>query len=133
MLLVVLWVRSYLWLDQIRIGKCRLASTRGRLVANRLDLLFLHDPVRGKNDPMVAASYSWQSFAHNQIEFFTGRNSALIFGDMMGNSIPVWLVAAVSAAFSAFPWLPRQFSLRTLLLATTLVAVVLGLIVWLVR
>jgi hypothetical protein len=28
-------------------------------------------------------------------------------------------------------WLPNRFSLRTLLIATTLVAVVLGLIVWL--
>jgi len=40
----------------------------------------------------------------------------------------------VLAMFSAagLPWLPyRRFSLRTLLIATTLVAVVLGLIVWL--
>ena len=31
------------------------------------------------------------------------------------------------------PWMPGRFSLRTLLIATTLVAVVLGLIVWLRR
>jgi hypothetical protein len=46
---------------------------------------------------------------------------------------PYWFPVLVSAALSTaplFPWRSR-FSLRTLLIATTLVAVVLGLIVWL--
>ena len=34
---------------------------------------------------------------------------------------------------TALPWLPSRFSLRTLLIATTLVAVLLGGIVWLSR
>lgn len=44
---------------------------------------------------------------------------------------PTWLLAALIAAISAAPWFPfsKNFSLRTLLIATTLVAVVLGLIV----
>ena len=37
----------------------------------------------------------------------------------------------VASRCRAFPWLRWRFSLRTLLIATTLVAVVLGLIVWL--
>jgi hypothetical protein len=53
---------------------------------------------------------------------------------------PFWLVALTGCILAAivggFPWLPwwsTRFSLRTLLIATTLVAVVLGLIVWLDR
>ena len=42
-----------------------------------------------------------------------------------------WLPALLFAAVAAIPWLRWRFSLRTLLIATTLVAVVLGLIVWL--
>jgi hypothetical protein len=37
----------------------------------------------------------------------------------------------VGITFAALPWLPYRFSLRTMLIATTLVAIVLGLGVWL--
>jgi hypothetical protein len=37
------------------------------------------------------------------------------------------------ATITAVPWLPSRFSLRTLLIATTLVAVGLGLIVYIAR
>jgi hypothetical protein len=48
-------------------------------------------------------------------------------------ALPTWLPLAIIAGFVVLPWLTsvRRFSLRTLLIATTLVAVVLGLIVWL--
>lgn len=48
--------------------------------------------------------------------------------------IPDLLLVTFFAAVATVPWLPwwsRRFSLRTLLLACTAVAVVLGLIVWL--
>ena len=44
--------------------------------------------------------------------------------------MPYWFVVAVSSVFSVLPWI-RRFSLRTMLIVTTLIAVVLGLIVWL--
>jgi hypothetical protein len=44
---------------------------------------------------------------------------------------PHWFAALVFAALAAIPWISRswRFSLRTLLIATTLVAVGLGVIV----
>jgi hypothetical protein len=50
-------------------------------------------------------------------------------------TVPYWLPVFASSAFAIAPWIrwTRRFSLRTLLLATTLVAVVLGVIVWAVR
>ena len=48
--------------------------------------------------------------------------------------IPYWFIVLLSTAIAAAPWLPwwpKRFSLRTLLIATTLVAVGLGLMVWL--
>src|SRR3954447_21045285 len=50
--------------------------------------------------------------------------------------IPYWFPLLISIAFAAAPWLRElklRFSLRTLLVATTLIAVVLGLIVWAAR
>jgi hypothetical protein len=46
---------------------------------------------------------------------------------------PHWFAMLTALAIAATPWLRWRFSLRTLLIATTLVAVVLGLIVWLSR
>jgi hypothetical protein len=42
--------------------------------------------------------------------------------------VPHWFLAAILVLAAACP--PTRFSLRTLLIATTLVAMVLGLIVW---
>jgi len=47
--------------------------------------------------------------------------------------LPYFLLIALSAAAVAVSWLPWQFSLRTLLIATTLVAVGLGWIVYELR
>jgi hypothetical protein len=51
-------------------------------------------------------------------------------------AVPHWFLIMVSATIAAIPlapWLRLRFSLRTLLLATTLIAVVLGIIVWMSR
>jgi hypothetical protein len=41
-----------------------------------------------------------------------------------------WFLVLASAAIAAAPWLRWRFSLRTLLIATTLVAVVLGFVIF---
>jgi hypothetical protein len=51
-------------------------------------------------------------------------------GGKLAIQVPHWLLVVTSGLMAAMPWLPWRFSLRTLLIATTLVAVVLGLIVW---
>lgn len=51
-------------------------------------------------------------------------------------SFPNWFLAALSASFAIAPgkiWLLRRFSLRTLLIATTLIAAGLGVVVWAIR
>ena len=50
-------------------------------------------------------------------------------------AVPYWFLALIAAAFGVIPWLlwSNRFSLRTMLIATTLIAVVLGLGVWLAR
>ena len=44
-----------------------------------------------------------------------------------------WMIVFFCILISAASWLPWRFSLRTLLIATTLFAVVLGLVVWAMR
>ena len=52
-------------------------------------------------------------------------------GDVLPARLPFVIPVVVAAGLTSLPWFPFRFSLRTLLIATTLVAVVLGLIVWL--
>jgi hypothetical protein len=47
-----------------------------------------------------------------------------------GVLVPHWFLLVLAGTFAALPWLRWRFTLRTLLIATTLVAVVLGLAVW---
>jgi hypothetical protein len=47
--------------------------------------------------------------------------------------VPFWTPVTISVILAAFPWLRWRFSLRTLLIATTLVAVALGIIIALSR
>jgi hypothetical protein len=44
---------------------------------------------------------------------------------------PYWSLVLPAILFAGAPWGSRRFTLRTLLIATTLIAVVLGLVVWL--
>src|SRR5262249_552872 len=53
------------------------------------------------------------------------------FGNVL--VIPYWSLVVVATTIGASSWLPWYFSLRALLIATTLAANGLGLIVWLAR
>jgi hypothetical protein len=46
---------------------------------------------------------------------------------------PYWFLSLVAVGLAGVPWMRFHFTLRTLLIATTLVALVLGAIVWAVR
>lgn len=53
-----------------------------------------------------------------------------------GWKFPIWLLVAASVVVAALPWLPwwsTRFSLRTLLIVTTLIAAGLALIVYFAR
>jgi hypothetical protein len=48
--------------------------------------------------------------------------------------MPFWIPVLLMVTLAEIPWITvRRFSLRTLLIATTLIAVVLGVIVWMTR
>ena len=121
-LLIALWVRSYRWSDGITVGgRIVVASREGRLLINEslvaerpLDLLA--SPLRIR----IATDYG--------LIFWSIRSDTASPAGV-GTAIPDWLFVAFTATLAALPWVKRRFSLRTLLIATTLVAVVLGIII----
>jgi hypothetical protein len=59
-----------------------------------------------------------------------GRDPFRTRSDMNVVNFPIVIVPSIAACLAALPWIRWSFSLRTLLIATTLIAMLLGLIVW---
>jgi hypothetical protein len=121
-LLIALWVRSYSWLDTVSLlGKYPLASFQGNILCNKPWVISYEGPT-----PPSLPSYRYGicTIPSTQPGLF------ILVG---GHSLPLWCSIVLAIGVGIAGWLPQRFSLRTLLIATTLVAVGLGLIVWAVH
>lgn len=131
--LISLWVRSYTWDDYV---SAPIPIVRGliiRSIPSRLDIELLDHSV-----PWQVTTYSLDDLATQGLTPipFTGWGFGFYLNQQaLGVSLPFWFLVTISATLSAvtFPWklLSWRFSLRTMLIATTLIAVVLGMMAWL--
>jgi hypothetical protein len=120
-LLISLWVRSYWWQESVSCdGQARLINIETNFGLVRVGVTAEPSPF-GDND----GTWSFDRFraAPENVRSFDWNGVYL--------TLPYWFILALTASLAAIPWIRWRFSLRTLLIATTLVAVVLGLIVWL--
>ena len=62
--------------------------------------------------------------------FQSGTLADLYTSAGMRGRAPILIFVVLTLSLAALPWIPRRFTLRTLLIGTTFVAVVLGLVVW---
>jgi hypothetical protein len=118
MVLIALWVRSYKYLDSAQLLSGHpVSSVRGRILIGRqvgLAPLVPNAPIPNRRMGIVSRPL----IAFN-----------VTFGGA-GVALPFWSATLLSAVMMSAFWFPDRFSLRTLLIATTLVAAGLGLIVW---
>jgi hypothetical protein len=133
-LLCVLWVRSYKRGD---IVQAPVSATRG------IGFTSLHGWVKlstfrtnGK-DCWLLRSFPGDEAMQMYGEFFEAKQNHWKFGTHVISGtyaimMPHWFILLI-APLTATPWIKWRFNVRTLLITTTLVAVVLGLIVWSVR
>jgi hypothetical protein len=127
-LLVVLWVRSYWRVETMSYtnsakGYTGVRSDEGKFVIYRGHL---------QPPPRETPGWKYSRFYDSLHQYrgvmwwpWTNRRDMAI--------LPYWFLVSLSAIFAAAPWIRQlhlRFSLRTLLIATTLVAMVLGLAVW---
>jgi len=127
-LLCVLWVRSYWRIDYIRYTNSSVTTIgyrQGRLCFARRKLL-----------QHAGRYHGWEA---ESLPMTIPRNPYSQFqwsvGPQFANArIPFWLPILLCCLPITAQWIPRpsrRFSLRTLFIAMTLLAVVLGLAVWL--
>jgi hypothetical protein len=125
-LLVALWVRSYwrLHILQKRTGfaAVQISSVKGRIAIAQLD-----------RRAAIGASYL-NVESGDAADWRMGGVSGFAYYDdgiVTAFVAPHWSLALLSAALAVTPWISRscRFSLRTLFITTTLVALGLGVIV----
>jgi hypothetical protein len=132
-LLTIMWVRSYSHISYLlRVSPAgvstRLGSGLGRVG-------FLHGKIVGDVRPRGWQIFSVPTAKTMQVADggpFTKESSFKfdLSGGPLVIRVPHYVLVSGSAILLTLPWLPSRFTLRALLVATTLVAVVLGLIVW---
>jgi hypothetical protein len=123
-LLIVWWVRSYWRLDIIT----RISASSSTTIRSDAGLITLIQSVFG--GPIIGGG-SWQHVFDNaswgmqfwQFDWAWDSRILLI-------RVPIWVAALAAAILARAPWIrwSRRFSLRALLIATTLIALVLGMI-----
>ena len=139
---IVLWVRSYWTVTNIQIGN--IAGHNFQLVLGTGHICFrLEDCLadNGSDHPTFATTFDNLDRTSPSFASFSGEgwssSFSLALNERERNDIKIvfshWFAAAVLVLLSAAPWLSWRFRLRTLLIATTVVAVALGLIVALPR
>ena len=126
LLLIVLWVRSYWQWDTLQYEDS--SESRGVTSQNGFLLVYkIYQKGKGR----------WW-FGSDPAEFPADLKSQLSLnwddgnGDLMGPgvTIPYWLIVLFVLGLGFAPWPPRQFSLRTLLVFTTAIAALLGILVY---
>jgi hypothetical protein len=130
-LLCVLWVRSYWQVEHIfwngRAKYFGISIYPGEVTLERADTIFMPlgwsrvvFPIRDNDwtsddEPRTVLGFGWEAEDNSKTAY-----------------IPFWFLTLTGIALAILPAAAvKRFSLRTLLIATTLFAVVLGIIVWL--
>ena len=127
-LLCVLWVRNYWWVDWLPVPISEKQAIGWGTTPGVFFVVINPRPpwIRGSN-----SADEWLSlggYNHSRIWGYFGVQDSPI-----AVIIPCWFCLLLVASIAAFPWLQHlswRFSLRTLLTATTILAVILGLIVY---
>jgi hypothetical protein len=131
-LLIALWIRSYRWIDSLDVaaqspveGSFRLASVCGRTTFEGAFTPSGSDSSIEYSRIPTDPNMQYLGIAPILLHFKSQPTRCLV-------SLPNWLSILLISSLGSAVWLPwrLRFSLRTLLIATTLVAIGLGFVVY---
>ena len=134
LLLIVFWVRSHYWVEQVFVPVTRSSFVSVGSMPNRFGVGLTHQSPNGTLSTLSMPTMEWLAAMYEETStpqtdaFWSDAMTFSISAD--GMIMPYWFGVLLSAAFGTAPRLRWRFSLRTLIIATTLVAVVLGLAVY---
>jgi hypothetical protein len=125
LLLVAFWMRSYWWVDAIFYSSD----------SNVFEIESVSGHIRIFSNAEVGENVGWyyanMHLDHRYVlplfEWDNNLPAHFIAG------LPHWVAAALTPAFALAPWFTFRFSLRTLLIGVTVIAVLLGASIYSVR
>ena len=132
--LVVMWVRSYRQTDRVSIDGRRLRF----IAAPAIGRVGFLARISASNSQPLSVAFDNRAVDAEIVKEVKAIPAFLGFGLGRGSvvTVPIWFLVSLAVALAISPHLlkdrvhlPQRFSLRTLLIATTLVAIVLGLVV----
>jgi len=130
-LLCVLWARSVWWMDKLVVARASeitvIESSLSQITYSSSGWID-RGPDKSSWRLRTQKVQADKRVLANGFSFFSGPYD----GDF-ALSFPHWCPILTLALLACLPWFPYRFSLRTLLIGTTLVAVLLGLVVYLTR
>lgn len=134
-LLIWLWVRSYWWQNvviwQSTNNYVKAASLRGRVLFERVQYKVMSNKWTIASSRLSDQEDAYQDENGQQVDSYWFH--IMRYKAWNQYVVPDWFIVFITVCLTFAPWLRWRFSLRTLLIATTLVAVVLGLAVWATR
>jgi hypothetical protein len=129
LLLIGLWVRSY---SGMRDGIIH-SSSSATSISMEYESLILHHFPHGIGD----IDQGWHFLSGPVVTpspplyfppLYAGFGYQLDASGITTAIVPLWSFVLLAAVVAAAPWVKRRYSLRTLLIATTLIAILMGLI-----
>jgi hypothetical protein len=140
-LLIALWVRSYSRFDSAIVPLTSSSFVASTSSVGRVGLDYTSVTTARMPADVDSVIWNTQVLTDLELEYFypAARWSWLYVNDNSGMTVravlPHWFPLILTFVLAAVPWIhcSRRFSLRTLLIATTLVAVALGVMIYLAR
>jgi hypothetical protein len=144
LLLVVLWVRSFFYSATLHLPVSSEYIVELWSVEGRLSFFRTHSPREARNSRLEVHSGRVERWLDYELwrhphwgSFWQGYGFGL-WNNWAALRIdaPYWIVTLIVASMGALPWVhwfKWRFSLRTLLIAMTVVAVVLGAVIYGIR
>jgi len=129
--LLGLWVRSWRNVDWLQSPTTRTHTINLNSQGGRISLELLPDEIQLQRTLKVNARWSW---GHARIPYAAPHpmwrlsvgNAPRIRGYV---AVPHWFPALLLAMLAAVPWMKWRFTVRRLLVATAVVAAILGVVV----
>jgi hypothetical protein len=126
-----MWVRSYWYLESVLSDYGNVSTVRGTVIVNFFD--FVYAWKLEKNDWAVIREAPWRWSHDAPMQRWPPiRISHPVYG-VRRVELEYWFLSPLFALLGIAVWQSRlrfRFTLRTLLIATTLIAAVLGIMVW---
>jgi hypothetical protein len=116
--LIALWVQSYWWFNH---AQYQLPNTRVVVLIAAQGVVSVACGTDPRPDIPIDSSISSKKITF-ETDYWKSQHWNFEFSEAFEEArSPLWFLAAVCGGVSTLSWLPRRFSLRTLLIATGIV------------